>query len=64
MRQRKKIPLMRHYANDTLNDTWRRLSRHMWKHRYQHADPTVRRLKAARDRPDGRFLEAELCDCA
>ena len=62
LKQRKKIPLMKHYENDTLDDTWRRLSRHMWQHKYQYRDPRFRRLEAARVRRAG-FLPPVLCDC-
>lgn len=58
----KKIPMAKAYENHDLATSWKRLSRHEWKHRYQYRSARSRRLEAARDRRHG-GCHAVLCDC-
>jgi len=66
MKPRKRIPMVKVYDNHDLDQTCIRLSRHEWEHKYQHLDPRLRRLEAARKRRLAReynFLPPGLCNC-
>jgi hypothetical protein len=49
------------YANDDLDTTWRRISRHDWVTKYSKADPRLRHLRTVRERRDRMIVV--ICDC-
>lgn len=51
------------YNNDTLDQSWVRISRHQWRTKRRFGDPRMHRLVAARGRRMMAGYTAVLCDC-